>query len=166
MTRSEYEQRRRALEQQFQADLEMLRAAHQVRLRSLDQLWHTLGEGAASPPPPEGDGIPVSVPIGTRTGIGTQSGIGRAAPPAKAGPVRRGYGVIGGEVEEALSRLPEVFDKAALIRELGYEPPRSTLHRMLQDLALAGKIAVVAYSEGRVRTRYRKVGGNPERREA
>lgn len=165
MTRSEYEQRRRALEQQFQADLEMLRTAHQVRLRSLEQLWLALGDGAAaSPPLAEGNGAPVSVPIGTHTGIGTQNGIGTPAPPVKAGPVRRGYGVIGGEVEDALARMPEVFDRMGLIRELGYEPPRSTLHRVLQELAQAGRIAIEAYSEGRTRTRYRKVRP-PERRE-
>jgi hypothetical protein len=107
MTRSGYEQRRRALEQQLQADLEMLRAAHQVRLRSLEQLWHAQGVGgAASPPPLEGNGVPESVPIGTQNGIGTK------APPARA-----------------------------------------------------GRIAIEAHSEGRTRTRYRKLRP-AERREA
>jgi hypothetical protein len=153
MTRSEYEQRRRALEAQLAADLELVRAAHEARLRALESLWRASPEeGAAAAP---------AVPIGTQTGNGTQPEIGTQtgtqAPPAAASPVRRGYGMIDGDVEEALDALPEVFDKVALVRELGYEPPRSTLHRVLQGLVRAGKIEIKSYSEGRTRTKYRKV---------
>lgn len=39
MKRSEYERRRRALEETFESELAMLRAAHEVRMRSLEELW-------------------------------------------------------------------------------------------------------------------------------
>ena len=39
MKRSEYEQRRRALAETFETELAMLRAAHEVRMRSLEELW-------------------------------------------------------------------------------------------------------------------------------
>jgi hypothetical protein len=159
MTRSEYEQRRRALEQQLQADMELLRAAHETRMHALENLWRASSEeGAASP----------AFPTGTKTGNGTRAEggtqTGTQAPPA-AVPVRKRYGEVGVDVARAFPRLPEVFDKAALVRELGYEPPRSTLFRAIEELLIAKRIVVETYGTGRNPTRYRKVG-NLERQEA
>jgi hypothetical protein len=39
MRHSEYEQRRRALEEQYLAGAELLRAAYQAKLRALEMLW-------------------------------------------------------------------------------------------------------------------------------
>jgi hypothetical protein len=171
MTRSEFEQRRRALEAQLAADVELLRAAHETRIRALERLWLAEGEEeaaspaegpvAAAPPPPGADDSPAPVPIGTQTG--TRSGTQTA--PAKAGPVRKGYGEVSDDLEAALPRLPEVFDKAALVRELGYEPARSTLYRAIDGLLAQEKIAIESYSGGRTTTKYRK-GRNQGRREA
>ncbi len=47
MQHSEYEKRRRALEKQYAEDRDLLRAAHEAKLRSLEALW------LASPPPTE-----------------------------------------------------------------------------------------------------------------
>ncbi len=45
------------------------------------------------------------------------------------------------EIEEALPRLPEVFDKRDIIRVLGYTPAYSTLFRALAELRKSGEIA-------------------------
>ncbi|HYO12523.1 MAG TPA: hypothetical protein VE685_04930 [Thermoanaerobaculia bacterium] len=173
MKRSEYEQRRRALEAQLAADIELVRAAHETRVRALESLWlASPEEEAASPaegsvaafePPPDEEEAPETVPIGTQTGNGTRTGT--QTPPKQAAPVRKGYGEVSDDLEAALTRMPEVFDKAALVRELGYEPARSTLYRALDGLQQKKKIVIDSYSGGRTRTTYRKVR-NPGRREA
>ncbi len=38
MTRSEYEARRRALQEQVRADIALIQAAHETRIRSLERL--------------------------------------------------------------------------------------------------------------------------------
>lgn len=45
------------------------------------------------------------------------------------------------DIEEALPRLPEVFDKRDIIRVLGYTPAYSTLFRALAELRKSGEIA-------------------------
>lgn len=170
MTRSEYEQRRRALEAQLAADVELVRAAHETRLRALERLWIASSEETAAlvaedSPSPRGEEVsPEPVPIGTRTG--TQTGTGTQAPSEEEdGEVRKGYGEVAADLEAALESLPELFDKAALVREIGYQPIRSTLHRAIDKLLLQKKIKVDQASSGRTRTIYRKVR-NPEGREA
>jgi hypothetical protein len=150
MTRSEYEQRRRALEAQLAADVELVRAAHETRLRALERLWLASSEVESSEP----------VPIGTQTGNGmrTETGTqtGTQAPPAEDEAVHKGYGEVAADLEDALVRLPELFDKAALVHEIGYQPIRSTLHRAIDKLLLQKKIKVDQASSGRTRTIYRK----------
>ena len=58
------------------------------------------------------------------------------------------------EIEEALPRLPEVFDKRDITRILGYTPPYSTLLRALAELTKSGEIAD---NEGAYRSEYRKI---------
>ena len=179
MKRSEYEQRRQALEAQLAADIELVRAAHETRVRALESLWLASpeeeavspaeGPAAASDPPQVEDEAPETVPIGTQTGTGTGTGTGTQTgtqtPPAKARRVRKGYGEVSDDLEAALTRMPEVFDKAALLQELGYEPARSTFYRALESLQQEKKIVIVSHSGGRTRTTYRK-GRNQERQEA
>ena len=62
------------------------------------------------------------------------------------------------EIEALLRGLPELFDKDDVIRTLGWEPHRATLHRALNQLRIEKKIAVETAGEGRRPTRYRKVG--------
>jgi hypothetical protein len=45
MTQKEYEERRRALEQELQADLALIHAAYEARIRSLDSLRQLAAEG-------------------------------------------------------------------------------------------------------------------------
>ena len=160
MTRSEYERRRRALEAQLAADVELVRAAHETRMRALESLWLAEGEEDAASAPPSGEAESAQpVPIGTQTGTQSGTQTGTQTPPAVAGAVRKAYGEVAGDVEDAFPRLPEVFDKEVLLRELGYQPPSTTFYRALQGLLMEKTIVIVSHSDGRARTKYRKVGG-------
>ena len=144
---SEYEQRRRAMERQLEADIELLRAAHETRVRALERLWLDLSEkeepSSTNGPERGGDGE-AEVPIGTPTG--TQG------PPE----VRKGYGEVSLDIEAVFDSLPEVFDRPELVRALGYQPVRTTFYRAIDALVAGGRITVEARSAGRHRTRYRK----------
>lgn len=118
MTQEEYEERRRALEAQLQADIAMVKAGHEARVRSLESLWQAAkaGDGKAA--------IPVAVP----------------APPAAREETARPPGATFNDLCEALPRLPEVFDKRDIVRALGYKPPYTTLVRALEYLKKSGEI--------------------------
>ena len=128
MTREEYEERQRALEEQHRADVAMLNAAHALRLRSLERLWQESVAGEE----------------------------GSMAPSPASRPMRERYSVVN-DLEEALPDLPEVFDRNDVIRALGYTPARTTLLRALEMLADDGLIAVKDQSGGGVSNRYRKL---------
>ena len=120
MKRSEYEQRRRALEETFEAEIATVRAAQQIRRRAFEALWLTdLEEDAPSQVP----AAPPSPP---------------PAPPQ-----------ISDALEEVLPRLPEVFDKNDVVRLLGWNPPRATLFRVLDNLVFSGRLTVKHYGGGR-----------------
>ena len=157
---SEYEQRRRAMERQLEADIELLRAAHETRIRALDQLWLDLSEKdqpspagspeasrageEAAPQPGPGTGTQTDVPIETQTGTqGPQE-------------VRKGYGEVSLDIEAVFDSLPEVFDRPELVRALGYQPVRTTLYRAIEALVSERRITIESHSTGRHRTRYRK----------
>lgn len=130
MKRSEYEQRRQALEDAFETELATLRAAHQIRLHSLEALWLANPEEDAPPPAP-------------------------AVPPAPTAR-RRTLSEMIQAVEEVLPHLPEVFDKNDVIRLLGWSPPRATLFRALDALVSKGRLAIENFSMGRVSNVYRQ----------
>lgn len=130
MKRSEYEQRRRALEEACQADLELIRSAHEARLRSLEALWLADPEEEESEAPPP---TPVAHP----------------APRPVRPPLAQALGA-------ALPGLPEVFDKNDVIRALGWTPDRAALFRALENLVHQRRIAVERFGAGRVMTVYRK----------
>lgn len=130
MTREQYEERRRALETQVQADIALVQAAHEVRVRSLERLWQGFKEGDQE-----------------------------AASPAAALKPSRPRGSVLDDLEAALPRLPENFDKSDVSEALGYKPSRTTLFRALQELQKDRQIAIQDYSAGGSLTRYRKLTG-------
>lgn len=130
MTRNEYERRRRALEEAFESELAMLRAAHQVRMRTLEELWLANPEEDAPSPVLAAPPMPP------------------AAPPSQP--------PIAEALEEILPRLPEVFDKNDVIRLLGWDPPRATLFRALQSLVSTGRLTLQSYGGGRTSNLYRQ----------
>jgi len=129
MTQEEFEERRRALEERHRADVALMNEAHAARLRSLEELRQ------ASGPADRGQAAP------------------QPSPPAPA----RQPGRVLDDLGEALTDLPEVFDKNDVARALGYEPSRATLLRALRQLKADGEIIQESYSMGGVTTRYRKL---------
>lgn len=131
MKRSEYEQRLRALEETFEAEIATVRAAQQIRRRAFEALWRA---------DLEDDSPPEAV----------------AAPPPPPPPPQ-----ISAALEEILPHLSEVFDKNDVIRLLGWTPPRATLFRSLQNLVFAGRLTVERYGGGRATTAYRRKEPGP-----
>ena len=127
MTEKEYEERRRALEEQLRADIALLNAAHEARIRALDRLRQEAPDGE----------LP-------------------ATPPPAPKPMRPRYSVTN-DLENALPQLPQVFKRQDILRALGYEPPRTTLFRALIRLQEEGAITVETHSPGGTTIHYRKL---------
>ena len=127
MTGQEYEERRSALEEQLRADIALLNAAHEARIRALDRLRQE------SP----GGELP-------------------AAPSPAPKPMRQRYSVMN-DLEDALPKLPQIFKRQDILRALGYEPPRTTLFRALNRLQEDGAITAENHSPGGTMVRYRKL---------
>lgn len=132
MTRTEFEERLRALEAQHQADIALMNAAHEARVRSLRSLWQGAAEPAPAPPPP----------------VSTQ---------APAPKTRRERNSVFYDLAKALPSLPASFDKHDVARVLGYEPPHTTLYRALRTLISEGLVESESMSHGGATSLYRKV---------
>jgi len=150
MTRGEYEEHRRALEAQREADIAMINAAHEIRVRSLDKLWQAAAEDGADftrPAAPGNGSLPAPAAIPAVS-----------APPAAARRKMRGRGEVLNDLDEAFHQLPEVFDKRDITRVLGYEPARATLFRALRQLMNEGAITMEDHSlPGTILTAFRKI---------
>ena len=148
MDRQEFQRRRRALEELYQADLRLLRAAHESRVRSLEALWTSLDGGdAALPPPsafllPAAEGAPASTPEPAE---------------APALPARSRNPDLRTALQEILPALPEVFDKSDVLQVLGWNPSRSSLYRVLADMVTDGLLRFDYLSGGRRASQFRKV---------
>ena len=150
MTREEYEHRKRRLEEQFRAGVELLEVGYREQMRALELVWGARSEA----------GMPPASPAPLET---TAPAAGRdEAPPWSAPAVpqrrRRGAGELREEVMDALDSLPEVFDRNQVCEVLGYQPDRSSLFRILQQLTFEGVLALAKFGGGRVTTKYRKAG--------
>jgi leucyl aminopeptidase (aminopeptidase T) len=151
MRDEEYRKLRRALEEQREADLELIRAGYRAKLHALDMLW----ERPAAPDERALPAAPETQPRAeARKPAETQS-------PAATESTVIVVNSVQEEVEKALPRLPDVFDKLDIVRTLGWEPHRATLHRALATLQAEKKIAVQSRSRGRHPARYRKIGSSP-----
>ncbi|HEX5719274.1 MAG TPA: hypothetical protein VF179_24140 [Thermoanaerobaculia bacterium] len=139
MTPEEYEERRRAFEEQHRADVALMNAAHEARIRSLDRLRQEALDG----------GRPAAAPEPSRAPV-------QPSPPPASKPMSPRYSVTN-DLEEALPQLPQVFNRQDILRALGYEPARTTLFRALNQLQKEGAIAIETYSEGGTMVRYRKL---------
>jgi hypothetical protein len=141
MTQNEYEHYRRRLDEQLASGIELLKAAHAQQVHALELVWKM---GSREEP-----------------GRATALAPGLEAPSAPAQPSRpsrrRAWELID-DIVDVLPRLPEVFDRGAVIQALGYEPDRSSLFRTLQELAHQGAIVQVSLGGGRTPTTYRRAG--------
>jgi hypothetical protein len=143
MTREEYEERKRRLDEQLRAGFELLEAAHQQQVRALDLVWmSTADEAVPLPRFPAEASRPEDQPA--------------AASAQASQPARRSGWQIQGDIEAALAQVPEVFDRNDLCRTLGYEPDRAFLYRTLWDLIGKGVLALQDRGSGRTPSRYRK----------
>jgi hypothetical protein len=139
MTHNEYEHYRRRLDEQLASGIELLKAAHAQQVHALELVWMMGRNEEAVRPVPSAP--PAEAPV---------------AAPQPSRPTRRGAWDLIHDIQAALPRLPEVFDRRAVIQALGYEPDRSSLYRVLQDLAHKGVLVKESIGEGRVPTTYRK----------
>jgi hypothetical protein len=139
MRKSEYEKRRRALEKQYEEDLELLRTAHHARLRALEALFASSTEHQGEP-----------IPSVASTSASPVESRERQALP---------QGWLEQAVLDALPQLPEVFVRHDVEKALGFTPPRSSLVRILRDMWRDGELKIEEISEGRLQTKYRKVAG-------
>lgn len=138
MTRSEYEARRRRLDEELHIAMDLLKAGHRARVQMLDLMWSTAVEGTATPSAPEPEPIP-------------------AAPPPPEPEVkfrRRGPGELVDEVIALLPRLGERFTKDDV--ENGLEEPadRASIYRVLRELEAAGWLWTEQSGKGRNPTIY------------
>lgn len=155
MRQGEYERRRRALEAQFHEDVELLRAGYQAKLRALEMVWLASPEEALPVARPALDTVE-TLRLSETVPASETLPVRETLPPAPEPPARR-RGQIAEDVEDILPELPEEFDKNDVVRLLGYEAPRATLHRVFSQLMIDGYIAMAHHSDGHTPTRYRKL---------
>jgi hypothetical protein len=175
MRHNEYEKRRRALEKQYEEDLELIRTAHHAKLRALEMLWlaSTVSPVGGDPRREEQEDEKPLLGETQRPGETRETGEPQSSSEAQVpvepqvetpGPreqqekVRLALpGGLKQAIRDVLPQLPEVFDRQELEEALGYEPARSTLVRILQKMWADKELAIEQYSQGRRATRYRKV---------
>lgn len=154
MTREEYEQRRRRLDEQLRAGIELLEAAHRQQVRALELVWMTTAdEDLSLPQDPPREAMASPTPRAPEV---------RQAPPTAepVRPRRRGPWELLGDVEDALGSLPEVFDRGHVLQALGYEPDRGSLYRVLQQLIQNGVLSLQERGAGKRPAQYRKTGAS------
>jgi hypothetical protein len=145
MTRNEYERHKQRLDEELRSGMEMLTAAHRHQLRALEMVWAATGEeGAAISPPTVAPAAP---------------GLVAARPPAAPPkPRRHKSGELFEAVRTALAQVPETFNRNDVCAALGYNPDRSSLYRVLQDLEAEGTLVMKSRGDGNVPTVYKKTG--------
>jgi hypothetical protein len=144
MTRNEYEARRRRLDEELRAAMELLKAGHQAQVQMLDLLLKLSTEGTADPAAPDPS------PIGPL-----------AEEPARR-PRRRGPGELVDEVIALLPKLPELFTKDDVAQSLAEPADRSSLFRVLQELQALGWYKLDRAGQGRYPTVYRQTRPAPQ----
>ena len=158
---------RRQLEKQFRADVEMLYGAYCAKLRAYETMRRLQGDfgeevdldlrfllpeglplslpAAPSPPPAPAPPVPAAPPP--------------APAPAPAPELRRKSGAheLFKAMVAVLGQLPERFEPRDMIAALGYEPRRSSLHRMLKAMVHDGWLELEERGGGKLANLYRKL---------
>ena len=137
MTRSEYEARRRRLDEELRAVLEAVQAGHQARVQLLDLMWGMSSTGVSEPQAP-----PPAAPM---------------PPEPEPRPRRRGAGELLDGVLEILPGLPELFTKDDIEKALGERIDRASLLRILRELEEDGWLRTETLGRGRYPTVYRRM---------
>lgn len=142
MTQREYELRRQRLDDQLREGIELLQAAHRQQVRALELVWQMAAEELLEAPDPEP--APAAPP----------------APVAPPPPPRRSTWEVAADLDKALERLPEVFDRNDLCAALGYEPDRNALYRALQRAVEDGRLRLEERGGGQRSTKYRRLAAH------
>jgi len=140
MQRSEYEQRKKILDDQLRTALDLVHAGHRAQLQMLEMLWRTSGgEAEEAPETPALSDPPAAV----------------ASRPSSS-KIRRLSGEVYDEVVAVLPQLPEEFTKNDVHCCLGYSLDRVSLFRVLRALEDKGRIERKSQGVGRQPTVYLK----------
>lgn len=156
MDHGEYEGRRRAIQEQLDADLELVRAGAEARFRALESLRlaspeeERLGVQIETPASVEAPASPV--PAATAAPV--------SSPGSTAGAARRGD--ILKAILATFPHLPDVFDKSDVVRLLGYVPSRPTLHRAWSRLIQEKRIGIARFSDGRRPMGFKKLAAEAQ----
>ncbi|HWM90513.1 MAG TPA: hypothetical protein VN493_07065 [Thermoanaerobaculia bacterium] len=135
MTRSEYEARRRRLDEELRVAMDLVKAGHQAQVQMLDLLWRTAKAAAADSP------IPTAPPL----------------PEPEPRPRRRGPGELMDEMMALLPQLPQLFTKDDVGKALSEPADRASLLRVLRELESAGWLRTESRGRGRYPTSYRRL---------
>jgi hypothetical protein len=146
MRAEEYERRRQAVQAQLQADLDLIRAGYEAKLRALESLWLSSPVGAPAAGP-RSETAPNETPPSETPSSETPAGA--PARVSRRGDVLR-------DVRAVLPHLPEVFERRDVIQALGYKPPRATLYRALATLQEEEEITIVRPGDERIQTQYQR----------
>ncbi len=155
MTREEYNQRRRQIEERHRATIELIEAGRLAQLRALDHVWLTAAEGREPIPPSAEEPAQSSSPGRNATDSSKASLMAPAADPAPT-KRRRAYELLE-QIEAALPSLPNPFDYHDLRRVLGIELDRGAVRRNLELLVEEEILGKESPSNGRFRLLYRKL---------
>ena len=153
MTHDEYEQRKRRLEEELRAGVALLETAFRHQIRALQLVWAATG-GDEVEIPPQVLALPAA-----REFLPAAPAL-PAPPVAPPQPARRCAWELLEDVESALPKVPDVFDRGDICRAIGYEPDRGSLYRTFQELIGEGAIAIERRGTGKQPSRYKKTGAN------
>ncbi len=161
MDEREYERRRKELDGQEEAAVELIRSAFRAQRNALDLVW------MASPENRSRGGLPLlppPAPEPPRPSVPPELPVPVLPPSPPAVPVKRRWrpGELRTAVQEALTKVPEEFDRGDLVAALGVEPERGSLYRVVEDFVRAGWLERALSGTGRTGTRYRKLDGRRE----
>ncbi|HYU33767.1 MAG TPA: hypothetical protein VEW48_16565 [Thermoanaerobaculia bacterium] len=148
MTREQYEHRKRRLEEQLQAGIQLLESAYQAQVRALDLVWMLQAEEAGA------GAIQAGAPLSSPAAPTAPPPATQEALSVPGQPRRRSPSEVSDDVHAALPLLPEMFTRGDVCKTLGYEPDRAILYRILQDLVQKGRIRLETRGAGQRATVY------------
>ena len=139
MTLEEYEHRKLRLAEQLREGVALLEQGYQRQLRALELIWMADSNGDAVLP-------------GQEPAVAAAAG-GLAGKPVR---LRLAAGQLLEDLRTALPQMPEAFDRNDMIRAVGYEPERSSLHRAVASLIKEGAVVLDSTGAGNIPAKYRK----------
>jgi len=150
MTREQYEQRKRRLEEQLRAGIQLLESACQAQIRALDLVWMLQAEEVGA-----GAEMTFSSPAVPRTPAPAK----QEPPSAARLPHGQKTYAARDEIYASFYRLPERFTRTDVCKMLGYEPDRGALFRVLKELVDKGHLRSAERGSGKRATVYAKTPG-------